>query len=338
LFLVLLRIAIGWHFLYEGTQKILSTPWGKTSVLARVFPVPEGPTFSSEGYLRAATGPLAPKFRSLVPDVDSRQKLAPEIIKARLAVEAKQVALHYGFDAAQKEQAAKALDRSLGDVDDWFKSTENLEKVKKYLDELAEIEAVEANPNALSYERSNAWADRKVAETDRKDLVKTVDSWTDALRDSLTTLAKKDPKRFEVAGPYQPEAPWTSLAVIDLLTMWGLSAVGLCLILGLFTPLAALGAAGYLVGFYLSMPPWPGLPEGITEGHYRYVNKNLIEMIACLVLASTPNGLWIGFDALLFGRIGRNRQLRAQAEAEAETERTSNQRPAPQDRRKFKSR
>ena len=36
------------------------------------------------------------------------------------------------------------------------------------------------------------------------------------------------------------------------------------------------------------MPPWPGLPEGITEGHYRYVNKNLIEMLACLALAARP--------------------------------------------------
>src|SRR6185437_5539515 len=81
LFLVLLRIAIGWHFLYEGTQKILSTPGGKASILARIFPVPEGPTFSSEGYLRNATGPLAPKFRALVPDVDSRKKLDLERIK-----------------------------------------------------------------------------------------------------------------------------------------------------------------------------------------------------------------------------------------------------------------
>ena len=80
--------------------------------------------------------------------------------------------------------------------------------------------------------------------------------------------------------------------------------------LGLFTPLAALGGAAYLLSFYLSMPPWPGLPEGPNlEGHYRYVNKNLIEMLACLALASTPNGLWIGIDALLFGWIGRGRRV-----------------------------
>ncbi|WP_435011080.1 hypothetical protein P12x_002374 [Tundrisphaera lichenicola] len=115
--------------------------------------------------------------------------------------------------------------------------------------------------------------------------------------------------------------------------MWGLTIVGFCLMAGLFTPLAALGGAAYLLSFYLSMPPWPGLPEGITEGHYRYVNKNLIEMLACLVLASTPNGLWIGVDALLFGWIGRGRRRRELLEESQPPER-----PAPQDRRKFKSR
>jgi uncharacterized membrane protein YphA (DoxX/SURF4 family) len=112
--------------------------------------------------------------------------------------------------------------------------------------------------------------------------------------------------------------------------MYGLSAVGLCLMLGLFTPLAALGGAAFLAGFYLSQPPFPGLPEGVTEGHYRYVNKNLIELLACLVLASTPSGLWIGVDALLFGWIGRGK---AEPVPEPAVER-----PAPQDRRKFKKR
>src|SRR6476620_37029 len=103
------------------------------------------------------------------------------------------------------------------------------------------------------------------------------------------------------------------LEKIDLVTMWRRSAVGLCLMLSLLSPRACLGGAAYLLSFYLSMPPWPGLPEGITEGHYRFVNKNLIEMLACLVLASTPNGLWIGLDALLFGWIGRSRRHRVEA-------------------------
>ena len=114
---------------------------------------------------------------------------------------------------------------------------------------------------------------------------------------------------MKASGEYKPG--WTQVDWINLSTMWGLALVGLCLMLGLFTPLAALGGAAYLLMFYLSMPPWPGLPVGkAAEGHYLYVNKNLIELIACLALASTPNGLWLGLDALLFGRRGGARSWR----------------------------
>ena len=56
------------------------------------------------------------------------------------------------------------------------------------------------------------------------------------------------------------------------------------------------------------MPPWPGLPPNPkAEGHYFIVNKNLIEMIACLVLVIIPSGHWIGLDALFFGARRRRR-------------------------------
>ena len=64
---------------------------------------------------------------------------------------------------------------------------------------------------------------------------------------------------------------------------------------------------------YLSMPPLPGLPPNPkAEGNYLIVSKNLVELLACLVIATTPNGHWIGFDALLFGA-RRRRRLAARA-------------------------
>jgi uncharacterized membrane protein YphA (DoxX/SURF4 family) len=331
LFLVLLRLAIGWHFLYEGTQKILSTPQGKASILARIFPeTPDGPPFSSEGYLRNASGPLAPRFRALIPDVDGRDRLDLGKLKDEWSAEMYRIANHYGFDADQQQAAEKILKDRQQVADDWYQSPESHEKVKQYLDALDEVEAVERNPNALAYEVENARADRKGLAADRKSLIDEVDAWSGTLRDGLLKLAR--PGQTKKFGDYAP--PPSPLQRIDLVTMWGLSAVGLCLMLGLFTPLAALGGAAYLLSFYLSMPPWPGLPEGITEGHYRYVNKNLIEMLACLALASTPSGLWIGVDALLFGWIGRKR--RAREAAQDPTSRAP--RPEPQDRREFNSR
>ena len=48
---------------------------------------------------------------------------------------------------------------------------------------------------------------------------------------------------------------------------------------------------------YLSMPPWPGLPPNPkTEGHYWIVSKNLVELIACLLIAVTASGYWFGLD------------------------------------------
>ncbi len=87
---------------------------------------------------------------------------------------------------------------------------------------------------------------------------------------------------------------------------------------GFLTPLAALSAAAFLAMIYFSMPPWPGLPPNPkAEGHYLIVSKNLVELIACLVIATTPSGHWIGFDALFFGA-RRRRRLAARAAAEQE--------------------
>ena len=86
---------------------------------------------------------------------------------------------------------------------------------------------------------------------------------------------------------------------INQITMWSLTILGVTLILGLFSRLSALGAAGLLLLFYLPMPPWPGVPEAPGPEHSLFVNKNLIECIACLALASLPTGRWIGIDALL---------------------------------------
>jgi len=85
------------------------------------------------------------------------------------------------------------------------------------------------------------------------------------------------------------------LANADLITMWGLTAVGLLLILGLFTRLASLGAIGFIVLFYLCNPPFVGYFYSIpTEGSYLIVNKNLVELGALVVILVTGSGRFAG--------------------------------------------
>jgi uncharacterized membrane protein YphA (DoxX/SURF4 family) len=105
----------------------------------------------------------------------------------------------------------------------------------------------------------------------------------------------------------QLPVPFTGLRRVDLTTMWLLAGLGLLLILGLFTRVSCLAAAGLMVLFYLPQPPWPGVPEPPGPEHSLIINKNLIEAIALLALAFLPTGQWIGLDALLGRFFGSRR-------------------------------
>jgi thiosulfate dehydrogenase (quinone) large subunit len=85
---------------------------------------------------------------------------------------------------------------------------------------------------------------------------------------------------------------------VDLLVPIGLLLVGLSLMLGLLTQLGCLGALGFLTLFYLSQPPFTGMPQTGAEGAYLYVNKNLIELIAVLTLMAFRTGAIAGLDHL----------------------------------------
>src|SRR5262249_40888019 len=98
LFLVLLRLAIGWHFTFEGMEKYRSDTW------------------SSEVYLRESSGPLAPRFHALAgdplgerltpadPDKTTYENGPPRLQKEWQAWFDGFVK-HYGLSAEQKDQA-----------------------------------------------------------------------------------------------------------------------------------------------------------------------------------------------------------------------------------------
>lgn len=115
----------------------------------------------------------------------------------------------------------------------------------------------------------------------------------------------------QARGPFADYFRWlanepTMLANADLVTMWGLTIVGLCLMLGLFTRLASLGGIGFIVLFYLCNPPFVGYFYSIpTEGSYLIVNKNLVELCALLVILVTGSGRFAGLDRIVHALIGR---------------------------------
>ena len=87
------------------------------------------------------------------------------------------------------------------------------------------------------------------------------------------------------------------VAIIDFLNIWGLTAIGLGLILGFLTGIATVAGIVILAFYYLSHPPLIGLNYAVPgEGNYFLVNKTLIEMITLWALFYFPTGKWIGLD------------------------------------------
>lgn len=115
------------------------------------------------------------------------------------------------------------------------------------------------------------------------------------------------------SGAYLAESRWifapifhwiaqtpAALTAVDFLNVWGLTLIGLALILGVFSRAAAISGAVLLGLYYVANPPLVGLVGGMpTEGNYVLIDKNLVELVALLALAAIPTGEFIGLDRMI---------------------------------------
>ena len=89
------------------------------------------------------------------------------------------------------------------------------------------------------------------------------------------------------------------IPVVDFLNIWGLTLIGIGLILGLFTRLASLGGAIMLLFYFVAYPPIPGYMVGVpTEGSYLWVNKTLIEFFVLMTFIFISTDQIPGLDRL----------------------------------------
>jgi uncharacterized membrane protein YphA (DoxX/SURF4 family) len=161
-----------------------------------------------------------------------------------------------------------------------------------------EYAALEAN-RSVDIGRSTLFADLAAAKAEvtsvRKGLIADADGMLDDAKGDLVKLAGLSAKE----APPEPVVA-SKIATLDTMTMWTITIVGACLIVGLGTRIAAVVGCGFLVMTYLAHPPFPwyAYPPG-TEGNPVFVNKNAIEAVALLMIASVPSGSWLGFDGLI---------------------------------------
>jgi thiosulfate dehydrogenase [quinone] large subunit len=101
----------------------------------------------------------------------------------------------------------------------------------------------------------------------------------------------------------------STLERVNAMTMWGLVLIGLGLVVGCLTRLAAASGILMILLIYLCNPPFVGYFYSIpTEGSYLVVNKNLVEAAGLLVVIVTNSGRIAGLDRIIHGLLrGRGR-------------------------------
>lgn len=348
--LIVLRLAIGWHFFVEGSSKLKSICAGdEESITAKPW--------SSAGFLRRSQGPLASFFREKADDpdllalewlqlkqADGDQLNGKEPAKAMLSdalvqrwddyknrfVEyfstLSEDQINHGklqpLSAEQKQKIDTKLEQAKEKAAAWLSGIESddtpkytvtrevnnttveipisvpdqIQKYKYLLEEISEIQ----NKEHVSF-RSSVSPRLASLTSEANELRNTmVDDLFGMMTERLESVLTPQQKAIRLAKTENLRViePTSMVKWTDTLISWGLTIIGACLLLGVFSRTAAFFGGLFLLSVYLVVPalPWINLP---TPGTYRYVNETIIEMLALFVLASIPTGRWLGLDAFI---------------------------------------
>jgi uncharacterized membrane protein YphA (DoxX/SURF4 family) len=310
--IVLLRIVIGWHFFYEGLHK---------------FDPAEG--FSAKGFLGIAKGPAAELYYEMLPDLDGLQRLeiGTVSVKDPNGKEQKQKTFvayenawnefytrflkKHTLDEKQKNEADLVFNRYLKslrsgatdvekDVQAFTESKERYEETKK------------TRRNDTAFEQKRRWDAMMSYRNEAGTWINMLDGMSTGLQSDLAKIVS--PQLAGESGKIitAPERGYlkffpnpcvqSQMRAMDLAVMYGLSAIGLCMILGFCNRLACLGGAVFLVNVILTTWPVPGVypPLPTAVGNFMFISKDGVELTAMLFLASIPAGRWAGLDYFLW--------------------------------------
>ncbi len=282
--LVVLRLCIGWHFFSEGVKHYADPNW------------------TSEGVLRSAKGPLAPLFHSYVGDFHGFERLlhddasqAPDhAIKAWLdEIQAdwdeyrQRFAIHYSLDDVQQKRASAVMHDYQAELRSW--AAANKEALATHVHEWRRKETTAGAPAAeMPFQR------KRMAEK-QATLAGEAGGW----KADLKALQQKYEDALGTAvGADQamPRSP-SSIEIVDTTMTYGILAIGLLLLLGLFTRVACVAGAVFLLSVVMMQPFW------VSEALPTF--NQYVEMLALLTLATTQVGRWAGLDFFLAQFVSR---------------------------------
>ncbi len=338
--LVALRLALGCHFLYEGVWKIThydflhEDPW-KTISHDGAWKAAGHEEFSAEPFLSQAKGPMAGFFYAMLPDLDGRQRLRITTnADGKKAIQSGEIVArwdrirrnfvdHYrpssSADAealASHERLERAAERTYNEfvqkLDAYL--ADNLTDIEAYFGSLDRFESAKTNTELgqdAPFQKQRNW-DRMMKfrqEADR--WIKDLEAQERAYANTLYSLLDKQQRQQGLPMTRWNPLQWDRMEQINWAVTFGLTAIGACLMLGFFTPLAALGGAAFMCFVVMTQPAFPTIypHDSPIVGHALLVNKDFVEMMALLVISATSAGRWGGLDFFI-ARWWRARKLR----------------------------
>jgi uncharacterized membrane protein YphA (DoxX/SURF4 family) len=200
-------------------------------------------------------------------------------------VRGREIAEHYGFDSDQREKANAFFTAYKQALLNYLASIEN--DLVLYQRELSRLDIMQSSKGAADV----PFESKRLADKQRE-LATQPNAWLADVRRmerginaAISKLATEDQKTL--GEPPQVE---NALKRTDRIITWGLIIAGGCLIVGLFTRLAAIACAAFLILVMMSQPPW--VPGAVTT-MFPY---QLAETLALVTLATTAVGRWGGLD------------------------------------------
>ncbi|MBI3839812.1 MAG: hypothetical protein HY288_17965 [Planctomycetia bacterium] len=295
--LVLLRLNIGWHFFSEGIKHYTDPHW------------------TSEPTLRAAKGPLAPLFHAYVPDFHRFDDLIHastendshavqswvDQIQNDWDGHRQQFAQHYALNDVQQAQTTKVLRQYQDKLRGW--EADNHDALATHVHEWQRKETTRERP------ASNVPFQKKRIAEKQSALNAEANGWLAELKgleadyhNALVAVLDGNQRNL-AAMPHQT----TSIDLVDDVMTYVILGIGLLLLLGLFTRLACLTGAVFLLSVVLMQPFW------VSEALPTY--NQFVEMFALLALATTVVGRWGGLDYFLHNLVtGSSRSMKGQTD------------------------
>lgn len=209
-----------------------------------------------------------------------------------------------GLSEEQAEQAATVYESRARQLADYL-AGESLD-IQTYQHELWRLKNMEAVPGAADIPFRSSRIAEKDADTSRepRKWVAAVKQFDDEFKDELLSVLTEEQladdtgeRAHDSLVSYEEKRlHWMNVAVTCLTI-----GVGLCLLTGLFTRLASIAGAAFLLSVMATQPPW--VPSAYTE----YFYYQLVEFAALLFLAASGAGRVAGLDFILHGLWSKKR-------------------------------